>query len=171
MRAAQRGCAESYVRLLNDIAASFRQVAATDLRKSGLQASDADDVIQETLLAIHLKRHTWRDDRPFLPWLRAIVRHKLVDVVRRRHRRSEVPIEDVADRLAAPASGPDLSVPLERFLRELPRRQRDVVEALAVSGASVGETADKLNMTRGAVYVAFHRGIAALATRFGEWGR
>ena len=55
--------------------------------------------------------------------------------------------------------------------RELPRRQRDVVEALAVSGASVGETAHKLKMTRGAVYVAFHRGIAALATKFGEWGR
>jgi len=171
MRAAQRGCAESYVRLLNDISASFRQLAATDLRKFGLQASDADDVIQETLLAIHLKRHTWCDDRPFLPWLRAIVRHKLVDVARRRRRRSEVPIEDVADRLQAPSSGPDSSVPLERFLRELPRRQREVVEALAVSGASVGETAHRLKMTRGAVYVAFHRGIAALATKFGEWGR
>jgi RNA polymerase sigma-70 factor, ECF subfamily len=170
MRAAQRGCAESYVRLLDDIAASFRQLAAADFRKFGLQASDADDVVQETLLAIHLKRHTWRADRPFLPWLRAIARHKLIDVARRRRRRGEVPIEQVADSLPASPSGPDLSVPLERFLRELPQRQRQVVESLAVSGASVSETANKLKMTRGAVYVAFHRGIAALATKFGEWG-
>jgi len=170
MRAAQRGCAESYVRLLGDIAASFRPVAAGELRRFGLPASDAEDVIQEILLAVHLKRHTWRQDRPFLPWLRAIARHKVIDLARRRRRRGEVPIEHVADNLPAPSPPPDLSGPLERFLAELPRRQRDVVTSLAMSGASVDETARKLKMTRGAVYVAFHRGLAALATKFGAWG-
>jgi RNA polymerase sigma-70 factor, ECF subfamily len=169
MRAAQRGCADSYVRLLNDVAASLRQIAAADLRRFGLQASDAEDVIQETLLAIHLKRHTWQDDRPFLPWLRAIARHKALDFVRRRGRKQEVPVEQVADTLPAPATAPDLGAPLERFLEELPQRQRQVVQSLAVEGASVPETAMKLNMTHGAVYVAFHRGLAALAVKFGEW--
>ena len=169
MRAAQQGCAESYVRLLNEIATSLRQVAAGDLKRFGLQASDAEDVVQETLLAIHLKRHTWQDDRPFLPWLRAIARHKAVDFVRRRGRKIEVPVEQVADTLTAPPTAPDLSAPLERFLDELPQRQRQVVESLAVNGASVRETAHKLNMTHGAVYVAFHRGLAALALKFGEW--
>jgi RNA polymerase sigma-70 factor (ECF subfamily) len=169
MRAAQRGCADAYIRLLNDVAASLRQVAAADLRRFGLQASDAEDVIQETLLAIHLKRHTWQADRPFLPWLRAIARHKALDFVRRRGRRIEVPVDELADTLAAPAAAPDLSAPLERFLDELPQRQRQVVESLAVDGASVGETALKLNMSHGAVYVAFHRGLAALSLKFGEW--
>jgi RNA polymerase sigma-70 factor (ECF subfamily) len=169
MRAAQRGCAEAYIRLLNDVAGSLRQVAAADLRRFGLQASDAEDVIQETLLAIHLKRHTWHADRPFLPWLRAIVRHKAVDFVRRRGRRIEVPVDEVAETLPAPAAAPDLAAPLERFLDELPQRQRQVVESLAVDGASVCETALKLNMSHGAVYVAFHRGLAALALKFGAW--
>jgi RNA polymerase sigma-70 factor, ECF subfamily len=169
MRAAQQGCADAYIRLLNEVATSLRQVAAGDLKRFGLQGCDAEDVVQETLLAIHLKRHTWQDDRPFLPWLRAIVRHKAVDFVRRRGRKIEVPVEQVADTLPAPATAPDLSAPLERFLEELPQRQRQVVESLAVNGASVRETALKLNMSHGAVYVAFHRGLAALSLKFGEW--
>jgi len=170
MRAAQRGCGESYIRLLGDIAQSLRPLMAGDLRRFGLQESDAEDVIQEVLLAIHLKRDTWSDDRPFLPWLRAIARHKLIDFARRRRRRGEVPIEEVAGSLPAEAPAAPSAVPLQRLLNELPQRQREVVESLAVAGASVGETADKLNMSRGAVYVAFHRGLAALALKFGEWG-
>jgi RNA polymerase sigma-70 factor (ECF subfamily) len=170
MRAAQRGCADSYGRLLGDIAASFRQLAGGDLKRFGLQASDAEDVVQEVLLAIHLKRDTWCDDRPFLPWLRAIARHKVVDFARRRRRRGEVPIEDVADSLPAQPAAADAPMRLQRLLSELPQRQRQVVESLAVTGASVAETAHNLNMTRGAVYVAFHRGLAALALKFGEWG-
>jgi RNA polymerase sigma-70 factor (ECF subfamily) len=170
MRAAQRGCAESYARLLGDIAQSFRHLAGGDLRRLGLQASDAEDVVQETLLAIHVKRHTWSADRPFLPWVRAIARHKALDMARRRGRRVEVPVDEIADTLPAPQAAPDYAQPLERFLKELPRGQRDVVEALAMKGASVHETAHKLNMSRGAVYVAFHRALATLALKFGDWG-
>ena len=82
MRAAQAGSGEAYIRLLNSVSTSFRQFAALDLRRFGLQPSDVEDVLQEILLAIHLKRHTWRPDHPFAPWLRAITRHKLVDFVR-----------------------------------------------------------------------------------------
>src|SRR5690348_16115179 len=94
MRLAQAGSREAYLRLLGAVSASFRQFAAADLRRFGLQSQDGEDVLQEILLAIHLKRHTWRADRPFLPWLRAITRHKLVDFIRRRSRRNELPIDD-----------------------------------------------------------------------------
>jgi RNA polymerase sigma-70 factor, ECF subfamily len=170
MRAAQHGCADSYACLLGEIADSFRHIAGGELRRCGLQPGDAEDVLQETLLAIHIKRHTWSADRPFLPWVRAIARHKALDMARRRTRRIEVPVDEVADTLPAPQAPPDHSVPLQRFLYELPRRQRQVVEALAMRGASVQETAERLRMSRGAVYVAFHRALAALALKFGDWG-
>ena len=169
MRAAQRGCAQSYACLLGEIANGFQDIIGADLKRIGLSPGDTDDVLQETLLAIHIKRHTWSADRPILPWVRAIARHKAIDMVRRRGRRAEVPVEQVADVLPAPAHSPDRSLPLQRFLDELPRRQRQVVEALAMKGASVQETASRLNMTRGAVYVAFHRALDALATKFADW--
>jgi RNA polymerase sigma-70 factor (ECF subfamily) len=166
MRAAQAGSSVAYVRLLTDVSTSFRQFAATDLRRFGLQSVDVEDVLQEILLAIHLKRHTWRPDHPFAPWLRAITRHKLVDFVRRRSRRSELPIDDFPDVSPVQPVEPGLAVPLGQLLGDLPRRQREVIEELALSGSSVTDTASKLKMSRGAVYVAFHRALAALTARF-----
>jgi RNA polymerase sigma-70 factor (ECF subfamily) len=165
MRAAQAGSSEAYVRLLTALSTSLRRLAAAELRRFGLPQPDAEDVLQEILLALHLKRHTWRSDRPFVPWLRAIARHKLVDFVRRRSRRSELPIEDFADVFHAESSEPEIYAPVEQLLGSLPRRQREVVEELALSGTSVADTALKLKMSRGAVYVAFHRALAALTTR------
>ena len=165
MRAAQAGCSESYARLLTDISTSFRQLAAVDLRRYRLPPQDVDDVLQEILLAIHLKRHTWRPDHRFIPWLRAIVRHKLIDFVRRRSRRGELPIDDFPDIFPAPPTQPDISTAIQKLLSDLPRRQREVMEELALSGASVADTAVKLRMSRGAVYVAFHRAVAALTAR------
>jgi len=165
MRAAQAGSSEAYASLLTALSTSLRQVAAAELRRFGLRPPDAEDVLQEILLAVHLKRHTWRSDRPFIPWLRAIARHKFVDFVRRRSRRSELSIENFEDIFPAAASEPDTYAPVERLLGDLPRRQREVVEELALSGTSVAETALKLKMSRGAVYVAFHRALAALTTK------
>jgi RNA polymerase sigma-70 factor (ECF subfamily) len=162
MRAAQAGCRIAYTRLLTAVSASFRRIAAAEIRRLGLTPHDADDVLQEILLAVHLKRHTWRPDRPFTPWLRAIARHKAVDFVRRR-RRAERSIEDFPDVFAAPAPEPGLEATnIERLLVALPRRQRAVIEEVALGGASVAEAASKLQMSHGAVYVAFHRALATL---------
>jgi RNA polymerase sigma-70 factor (ECF subfamily) len=98
--------------------------------------------------------------------LRAIIRHKLVDFARRRHRRGELPLEDFPDIHPVAPVEPSFSAPIHRLVGGLPRRQREVVEELGLGGASVADTAMKLKMSRGAVYVAFHRGLAALSARF-----
>ena len=69
------------------------------------RADVIEDIVQETLLAIHQKRHTWREDMAVRPWLYAIVRYKVVDAFRARGRRVQVPIEDFAEVLPA-AAGP-----------------------------------------------------------------
>jgi RNA polymerase sigma-70 factor (ECF subfamily) len=128
--------------------------------------SEFEDVVQETLLAIHLKRHTWDETRPFRPWVRAIIRHKLVDAARRRGFRVEVPVDDLTDVLTAPIPDLERSVGgVERYLDELPARQKDVVQAVMLDGASVRNTASRLQTSEGNVRVALHRGLAALAAR------
>jgi RNA polymerase sigma-70 factor, ECF subfamily len=77
-----------------------------------------------------------------------------------------VPIDDFTDILAAENDEPNLaSVYIDRELGTLPDGQRKVVQAIAVAGDSIAETAEKLTMTQGAVRVALHRGLAALAAR------
>src|SRR3954471_9186047 len=168
MRAANQGDAAAYHRLLAALAPALRSVARRGLGRAGLPVEDAEDVVQEILLAVHLKRHTWDASLPFGPWVHAIARNKLIDAMRRRGRRTFVPIDDFAETLAGDTEEPTpLPAKLDQHLQGLPDRQRSVVSSISLDGASIRETASKLQMSEGAVRVALHRGLAALAAKFG----
>lgn len=167
MRAAIAGDAAAYARLLKDLAPALRSTARRRFARVGLAVADAEDVVQETLLAIHLKRHTWNAAEPIGPWIWAIARNKLVDALRRRGNRVDIPIEQFMDVLPADdASAAMGSRDMERHLEALPPRQRQVLRAIAVDGASISDMAARLDMTPGAVRVALHRGLTALAAKF-----
>lgn len=166
LRAALAGDEKSYARFLEVAASVVRGVVR---KRAGQGPIDIEDVVQETLLAIHLKRHTWRKDAPVLPWIYAIARHKLIDAYRRRGRRIEVDIADFAESLPSQVEGDSVSErDLVRALDALPAGQRNVVRSISVDGKSISETAVHLNMNEGAVRVALHRGLKAIAGRFGQ---
>jgi RNA polymerase sigma-70 factor (ECF subfamily) len=164
MRAAIDGDSASYRQLLESLSNSLRAVTRRGFAQAGAALNDVEDVVQETLLAIHLKRHTWNSDQPLGPWVRAIARHKLIDALRRRGRRIEVPIEAVLETLAADESRSDLDrQDAERLVSGLRGRQQAVVRAISIEGQSIREVADRMDMNEGAVRVALHRGLKALA--------
>jgi len=168
MRAATAGDETAYRTFLKAVTPAIRSLARRNLARYGLSAGDAEDVVQDTLLAIHLKRQTWDSDRPIGPWISAIARNKFIDQMRRRGHRIQVPIEDLAEILAAEEppglDGHDIS----RMLESLNEKQRNVVRALAVEGASVRQTAERLNMTEGAIRVTLHRAVKALSAIYRE---
>jgi RNA polymerase sigma-70 factor, ECF subfamily len=171
MRAGLGGDRAAYQTLLIDLAPVLRAAARRGCQRAGLSVADAEDVVQETLLAIHLKRQTWQQDAPIGPWVRAIARNKLVDALRRRGRRGrEIDIDDVSDVLAAPEEDRSVVNDVVKHLHALAPGQRNVVQAVAVDGISIRETAQKLTMSEGAVRVALHRGLATLAQRLREQG-
>jgi RNA polymerase sigma-70 factor (ECF subfamily) len=170
MRAANRGCKRSYSRLLTSLASSLPRIIAPNLARLGLPKSDVEDVVQEVLLAIHAKRHTWDETRPLMPWLRAIVRHKVLDVARQRYRQSEAVVASAlgAVEVMEPEEEPRSVQIVQRHVDELPQQQRKVVKALVFDGATIQETAEKLNISRNAVYVTLHRAVKGLMTRVGR---
>lgn len=166
MQAALAGDQQAYERLLRELAPAIRAVARRRFAAMGVSASESEDVVQETLLAIHLKRQTWRTEDPFGPWLWTIARNKLIDHMRRRGRRIEVSIDDFAEILPADEERPGTdSADVERHLAMLPEKQRSILRAVAVEGSSIGETARRMSMTPGAVRVALHRGFSRLAEK------
>ncbi len=166
LRAALAGSETDYARFLREVAAVIRRAVAR--RIGGARGIDAEDIVQETLLAVHLKRHTWRSDQPVGPWIHAIARYKVADAFRRRGRAVEVDIADFENVLTSQ----DMDAPRERevsrALAGLPDGQRSVVAAIGVEGRSIAETAEALGMKEGAIRVALHRGLGAIAARFGK---
>jgi RNA polymerase sigma-70 factor (ECF subfamily) len=164
MIAAVAGDEGAYRRLLTEIAPRLRSFARNGLARAGRSTADAEDVVQETLLALHIKRHTWNPTEPLGPWVRGIARHKLIDVLRRRGASGAVAIDELADSLAAPEQRS--SLPARDVLRHtdaLAPGQRAVVRAIFVDGSSTAEAALALGLSEGAVRVQLHRGIKALA--------
>jgi RNA polymerase sigma-70 factor (ECF subfamily) len=167
MRAANRGDAQAYRRLLCEISPLLRGFVRQVSLRYGLSVEDAEDIVQETLLAMHLKRHTWAENRPLLPWVRAIAHHKLVDHLRRAGRAQHVPIEGLSDLLvAAPAAASSSRLDAEAAIAKLKGRQRDVVVGISVNGKSAREVAEELQMSEGAVRVVLHRALRALSKTF-----
>ena len=165
MRAATVGDERAYCEFLQRAADLVRRFAWRKLVQGGI---DPEDVVQETLLAIHVKRHTWRDDMPVTPWLYAIARHKLIDAVRRRGRRVEIEVGEIVETLAAPEPEIVSEREIGRALETLAPGQRSVVAAVSVDGRSIRETAKSLGMSETAVRVALHRGLMAIAKRYGR---
>jgi RNA polymerase sigma-70 factor (ECF subfamily) len=167
MRAAISGDAAAYRRFLVAVTPHLRAMARRRCRIAGASEGDAEDIVQEVLLAIHLKRGTWDQSRPISPWITAIVRNKLVDALRRRGRHVAVPIEDVIDTLAV-EDDTDAASPgeIDMLLVRLKGHQREIVKSISINGGSVRETADRLRMTEGAVRVALHRALKTLAALY-----
>jgi RNA polymerase sigma-70 factor (ECF subfamily) len=166
MRSANAGDKSAYHRLLRSVTPVLRAAARRGLVRAGQPADQSEDIVQDILLAVHLKRHTWRPDAPFAPWLFAIARNKLIDALRRRGRRVFVNIDDFSETL--PGEQPEETVPageVTTHLAGLPARQRDVLRSIAVDGASIKDTAAKFAMTEVAVRVALHRGLSNLSSR------
>ena len=164
MRAAMTGDAGAYRQLLVSLAPHLRAVARSRCRSVGAPEGEVEDIVQEVLLTMHLKRGTWDRSRPIGPWVAAITRNKLIDILRQRGRHITVPIEDFMDSLQAEDLTPELSTrDIDTLLGHLKPRQREIVRSISLNGSSIRETADRLQMTEGTVRVTLHRALKALA--------
>lgn len=161
LRAALAGDEKAYAAFFGLVSGRLR---ASLRRKT--DAATAEDILQETLLAIHLKRDTWDPGAMVLPWVHAIARHKLIDAFRKQGRRAELDIGDFLEVLAQPEVDTVSDREVNRALGLLGAGQKAVVSSISVEGRSIPETARVLGMTETAVRVALHRGLQAISRHF-----
>lgn len=173
MRAAQSGDAAAYVRLLHDLTPRIRQIIAR--QRGFVGTEEVEDLLQDVLLSLHTVRATYDPSRPFMPWVLAIVRNRLVDGARRYARGSgrEVHIDDADVTFSEPATNLDQEgsgdiEALRRALGTLPEGQRQAIELLKLQELSLKEAAAVSGSTVGALKVASHRAMAALRKALGK---
>ena len=164
MERSLQGDSRAYETLLVMLSVALRPLVHGRARAAGL---DAEDVVQEVLLALHLKRGTWQVGTPVAPWVAAIARNKIIDALRRRGQRIEVSIESVVETLGSGASDEGRNTQdVEHMLGRLNSKQRDVVRTVSLEGYSAQEAAQRLQMSEVAVRVTLHRSLKALAAMF-----
>jgi RNA polymerase sigma factor (sigma-70 family) len=167
MQAAQAGDAQAYVRLLKEITPRLRQIVRR--QRSFVKVEDVEDVVQDILLSLHAVRATYDPQRPFMPWLMAIARNRLVDGVRRYSRRAahEVQVENAPVTFSDEGANIDSDgyrdpEELRQAIEGLPPAQRAAIEMVKLREMSLKEAAAAGGASIGALKVSVHRAMVTL---------
>jgi len=165
MLASLDGDAAAHRALLDRLSRRLRAYYKGKLVKLGKGAAEAEDLVQEAVLAIHFKRHTYDPAEPLTPWVHAIARYKLIDFLRRtRTSLADVPIDE-ADKIMAHDDNVDAesTYDVKRLIEQLPRNMRCSIEAVKLDGLSIAEAAGRCGLSESGVKVNIHRGLKTLA--------
>ena len=164
---AQNGDTSIYTQVLTTLSQLLR---AFMRKRMQTHPNDIEDLVQETLMAIHQKRHTYDSQQPLTAWVYAIARYKWIDHLRA-HGRREALHDDIDDwsevlSVSGNAEVADSQRDLDHMLTFLPDKQRLVIEHTKLQGLSITETATLTGQTEAAVKVNVHRGLKALANQW-----
>lgn len=157
------GDAQAYHAALGELAQVLRGFLRGRLSRL---PDDVEDLVQETLLAIHNQRHTYDAAQPLTAWVHAIARYKMIDFLRRRSGREALhdPLDNDLPVFFQPEhEAADARRDLAALLDNLPDRHRLPIVHVKIEGLSVAETAQRIGMSESAVKVGIHRGLKALA--------
>jgi RNA polymerase sigma-70 factor (ECF subfamily) len=160
MFASLDGDAAAYRSLLRELTIFLRAYYRRRLIDCG---ADAEDLIQETLIAVHTRRASYDRSQPFTPWAYAMARYKLVDHLRKARVRAAVPIDEHEDLFAQDEQEPaEAARDVEQLLAALPARQREAIRLTKLEGLSVDEAASRTGQSAVATKVGVHRGLKRL---------
>lgn len=157
------GDAAAYRILLSELSARLRSYYR---RRLGDGSSDAEDLVQETLIAMHERRISFDRTQPVTAWVYAIARYKLVDHLRRRRVRAAVPVDE-CEELFAPDEVEQTSAShdVQRLLSGLPAATSEAIRLTKLEGHSVEEAAERTGKSATATKVSIHRGLLKLTQR------
>jgi RNA polymerase sigma factor (sigma-70 family) len=175
MRSAQDGDGRAYVQLLTEITPLLRRLIRR--QRQFLQPADVEDIVQEILVSVHAVRATYDPGRPFMPWVAAIARNRMVDAARRYGRVSanevsgiefpETFSEEIANTVDDTYGDPEA---LRAAISRLPAGQRRALEMVKLRELSLKEASRATGMSVTALKVAVHRGVKALRKALGDKG-
>ena len=165
MLAGLDGDARAHRALLMGLTSHLRAYFKRRLARVGRSEADAEDLVQETLMAVHTRRHTYDRAQPLTPWVYAIARYRLIDSLRRTKAHvKDVPIDEHGELFVDDDTGAvDSGLDLERLLAQLPAKTRHTIQLVKLDGFSTEEAAARSGSSLSAVKVSVHRGLRALS--------
>lgn len=167
MLEALSGDAKAHAALLRNVSPILRAFFSRRLQDDW---AEVEDLVQETLIAVHTRRHSFDRERAFTPWLFSIARHKLFDQFRKSRRHQ--PIDGLDDILVAEGfeQSSNAAMDVNRLLASLSEKQARAIYETKILGRSVAEAAERARISVSDVKVSVHRGLKALTNRVATGG-
>jgi RNA polymerase sigma-70 factor (ECF subfamily) len=133
------------------------------------RAEDAEDLVQETLVALHTRRDTYDPNYPLTAWMYAIARYRLIDFLRRAKHRVTAPIDGIDPGDVDPEyEASDARRDVAALLNKLPEKQRTAIRMVKLEEKSVKETAEATGLSESDIKISVHRGLKTLMRLMGQ---
>jgi RNA polymerase sigma-70 factor, ECF subfamily len=159
------GNAAAHGQLLTELAKLLRRFYQ---RRLSRDHAEVEDLVQETLLAVHTRRSTYDPGQAFTAWAYAVARYKLIDYLRRQRVRVTVNIDDYTDFFGIEVTeAEDAQRDVSDLLQELPQAQRTAIELTRLEGLSIEEAAARSGQSVSGIKVGVHRGLKKLSALLG----
>lgn len=164
------GDAAAHKALLGRLSGHLRAYFRRHLGRINRGMVEAEDLVQEVLLAVHTRRHTYDPSQLFTPWVYAIARYKFLDYLRRTNARPEnVGIEEAIEVVARDDhTAVESTFDIDKLMGVLSPKTREAIQYVKLDGLSVAEAAARSGMSESAVKVSVHRGLKVLARLIGK---
>jgi RNA polymerase sigma-70 factor (ECF subfamily) len=151
---------------LTEAAALLRAFFRARLRG---RLEDAEDLVQETLVALHTRRESYDSNYPLTAWLYAIARYRLIDFLRRAKHRAHAPLDGVDVGEPDPDyDASDAKRDVATLLDKLPEKQRTAIRLVKLEDKSVREAASETGLSESDIKISIHRGLKTLMRLMGE---
>ena len=131
-------------------------------RRLGGEDSARDDIVQEVMIAVHQKHHTWRQELPITPWLAAITRYKIVDHFRKQGRHRLFVPEELAAAVGVEDPDPTVRRDARTMINRLDGRSKEALSAVVLGHLDHDQAAEQMGISQGNLRVSLHRGIQKL---------
>lgn len=130
---------------------------------------DAEDLVQETLVALHTRRESYDPNYPLTAWMYAIARYRLIDFLRRAKHRVTAPIDGLEIGDADPEyEASDARRDVATLLDKLPEKQRRAIQLVKLDEKSVREASQETGYTESDIKISIHRGLKTLMKLMGQ---
>lgn len=158
----------AYHRFLTELGSLLRGFVQRQLARLNRTDHDVDDIVQEALLAVHGRRHTYDREVPVTAWAHAIARYKLIDFLRStEYRAQNLPLDEAEELIGEDGTRTQIVFDVRRVISSLPDRLRTSTELTKIEGLTAAEAAARTGMSEAAIKVNVHRALKAMGRIFG----
>lgn len=173
MQKAQDGDGASYMLLLRQIRELLLPFVRSSLARLGLKAEGGEeDILQNILLGLHLKRANYDPAQEFLPWMYAIARYKIIDHARKQKRENWAAMVSIEDNLlefeSDLYSSEKQKADIQQFLPYLSDKQSRLLKLVKIDGYSIIEASQQTGFSVSDIKVSIHRAIQVLQKKIRE---
>ena len=164
MTATQAGDNDAYLSLLNEMYSFLKNY----IRRRIFNKDEAEEVIQEILMAVHKSRHTYDSSRSFMSWFLSIAEFKIIDSIRKITKTSaELNIEQIKTDLSY-SFFEEQTFDFDKAFQKLSKKEQEIIKLLKIDGFKVSEIARKMNLTETNIKVIAHRAYKNLQIYLGD---